>query len=86
MTWAVGQQLPAFQKLVLLMLANRTNSDTGQCNPSHERLAADCGMHKDSVKRAIKELEEKGLLEIQHRFQEGISLPNQYLLKIGGGG
>lgn len=86
MTWAVGQQLPAFQKLVLLMLANRTNSDTGQCNPSHERLAADCGMHKDSVTRAIKELEEKGLLEIQHRFQEGISLPNQYLLKIGGGG
>jgi DNA-binding transcriptional MocR family regulator len=86
MTWAVEQQLPALQKLVLLMLANRTNSDTGQCNPSHDRLAADCGMHKDSVKRAIAVLADKGLLEIQHRSQEGISLPNQYLLKMGGVG
>jgi DNA-binding transcriptional MocR family regulator len=83
MTWAVEQELPALQKLVLLMLANCSNHHTGQCNPSHERLAKECGMSKDSVKRAISELAEKGLLDIRRLTKDGVNLPNQYSLKVG---
>lgn len=83
MTWAVEQDLPALQKLVLLMLANCSNHHTGQCNPSHDRLAKECGMSKDSVKRAISELAEKGYLEIQRKVKDGVNLPNQYNIKVG---
>ncbi|PXX15871.1 ArsR family transcriptional regulator [Paraburkholderia tropica] len=83
MTWAVEQDLPALQKLVLLMLANRTNPDTGRCDPSHDKLSADCGMSKDSVKRAIAELADKGLLDIRRQAQNGVNLPNQYTLRVG---
>lgn len=83
MTWAVEQELPALQKLVLLMLANCSNHHTGQCNPSHERLAKECGMSRDSVKRAIAELSEKGLLEIHRKTKDGVNLPNQYVLRVG---
>ncbi|MFT4068949.1 helix-turn-helix domain-containing protein [Paraburkholderia sp.] len=83
MTWAVEQELPALQKLVLLMLANCTNQHTGRCDPSHERLAKECGMSRDSVKRAISELAEKGLVEIRRQANNGVNLPNQYTLRVG---
>lgn len=85
MTWAVEQELPALQKLVLLMLANYCNHHTGQCNPSYDRLASECGMSKTSVRDAIKALNEKGILEIEHRSIDGVSLPNQYRLMISQG-
>lgn len=86
MAWATRQKLPVMQKIVLLMLANRTNHDTGRCDPSHERLADDCGMSKDSVKRAITELSEKNLVQVVHRTQDGVCLPNHYLLNLEGVG
>jgi biotin operon repressor len=82
MTWAVEQELPALQKLVLLMLANCSNHHTGQCNPSHERLAKECGMSRTSVKDAIRALSEKGLVEIVHIVHDGVNLPNQYKLLV----
>ncbi|WP_081078551.1 helix-turn-helix domain-containing protein [Burkholderia territorii] len=83
MTWAVEQELPALQKLVLLMLANCCNAHTGRCDPSHDRLAKECGMSRDSVRRAIAELEKCGLIEIRRQTQNGVNLPNQYLLRVG---
>ena len=80
MTWATEQDVPAMQKIVLLMLANRTNDDTGQCNPSHEKLASDCGMSVRACKDQLSRLEAAGLLTIIRRQKEGVSLPNQYVL------
>lgn len=80
MTWAVRQELPALQKLVLLMLANRTNPDTGRCDPSHERLATDCGMSKTAVKNALSSLRDAGKIEVIHRSADGVNLPNHYRL------
>lgn len=82
MTWAVKQDLPAREKLVLLMLANRTNPDTGQCNPSMDRLAIDCGMSKASVKRAIRTLEARSLLRVRHNRSGAVNLPNHYELAM----
>ncbi|MEA9906096.1 helix-turn-helix domain-containing protein [Xanthomonas campestris pv. raphani] len=83
LTWAVQQQLPVQQKMVLLMLANRTNPDHGRCDPTHQKLATDCGMSPESVKRSIRALAERGLLTIRRRWDGDVSLPNQYDLHIG---
>lgn len=80
MAWAVEQKLPATKKIVLLMLANRTNSDTGKCVPKIKTLAEDCGLSESATKSALKELAELGLVKVHQRFYEGQQLPNQYEL------
>jgi hypothetical protein len=87
MTWAVEQKTEnAGQKLVLLMLANHTNGHTGQCNPSHRLLAEECCMGVSTLKNHLVRLEELGFIKVQHRFNDGVSLPNQYFLKVEGVG
>lgn len=80
MTWAIGHKIPALQKLVLLMLANRSNHETGKCIPKIKTLAEECGTSERSVQRAIQELDDAGLLKIVHRSHEGVRLSNQYNL------
>ena len=82
MTWAVEQKLPALQKLVLLMLANRTNHETGVCIPRIKTLAEECGMSVRSCQAAIKSLVDLGMLRIQARFNDGTQLSNQYQLML----
>ncbi len=82
MTWAVEQPLKALDKLVLIMLANYANHHTGQCNPSHDRLANECGMSRSALKAAIARLEELQLIWVEPRSADGVSLPNQYHLAI----
>ena len=87
MTWAVNQKCAnAGQKLVLLMLANCCNGHTGQCNPSHKRLAEECCMGVSTLKSHLSALEESGLIEVIHKAIDGVSLPNQYMLKLEGVG
>lgn len=85
MTWAVEQQTKnSGQKLVLLLLADHSNGDTGQCNPSHKRLAERCCMGLSTLKNHISELEACGFLSVVHKSVDGASLPNQYVLNIDG--
>ena len=87
MAWAIDQRCSsAGQKLVLLMLANHANGHTGQCNPSHKRLAEECSMGVSTLKAHIAALESAGLLQIVHRANDGVSLPNQYALNADGVG
>ncbi|MGB4497232.1 MAG: helix-turn-helix domain-containing protein [Methylococcaceae bacterium] len=87
MTWAALQPCKnAAQKLVLLMLANHANGHTGQCNPSHSRLAQECCMSVSSLKVQIKALEQAGYLHIIRKTKDGVNLPNQYTLNITAGG
>lgn len=80
MAWAVKQKVPAMEKVVLLLLADRTNGDDGRCFPSHKKLAEDCGMSERSLRDQLKKLAERGLIEIVQRVNEGVNLPNQYNL------
>jgi hypothetical protein len=83
MAWAVDQKCAsAGQKLVLLMLANYSNGHTGQCNPSHKRLAEDCSMGVSTLRRSIDGLQADGFLTVIHKSSEGVSLPNQYRLAL----
>lgn len=85
LSWAVRQRLPSTQKLVLLMLAERHNKDSGQCNPSLELLAEDCGLSRRSVIDQIAKLQTAGYLTVRHRANEGLRLPSQYVLHMGFG-
>ncbi len=83
MTWAVEKELPAMQKIVLLMMANRTNHDTGLCFPSHDRLAVECGMSKRSIVYQIEKLESAELLSvIRSTNNKGGNNPNRYKLNL----
>jgi hypothetical protein len=86
MSWATEQELPAMQKIVLLMLANRTNHDTGLCFPSHDTLTKECGMSKRSVVYQIEKLEEAKLLTvIRSTNAKGEKNANRYKLNLKGG-
>jgi len=83
MTWATEQELPAMQKIVLLMMANRTNHDTGLCFPSHDLLAKECGMAKRSLIDQINKLESAGLIEVMRSANEkGMKNVNRYRLNL----
>lgn len=82
LSWAVRQKLPSTQKLVLLMLAERHNKDSGQCNPSLELLADDCGLSRRSVIDQIAKLQEAGYLTVRHRARDNVKLPSQYVLHL----
>lgn len=82
MAWAVEQRLPATKKIVLLMLANRSNSDTGKCVPKIKTLAEDCGLSESACKASLKDLADLGFITVIPRFYEGQQLPNQYQLNI----
>lgn len=84
MAWAVQQELPMREKMVLLMLANYASNERGDCYPSISVLAKDCGAGKDTIIRAIKTLEDDGYLTIKRRQQEGVNLPNTYTLNMQG--
>lgn len=87
MSWAVEQKCEsAGQKLVLIMLANYCNSHTGQCNPSHQRLADECSMGVSTLKNHLSRLAELGVIRIERSVQHGVNLPNQYWLMPGGVG
>ena len=83
MAWAVKQVLPSREKLVLLMAANYAD-EYGKCWPSNARMMQDTGLTKNTITAAFKELEARGLLRIQHRSIEGVSLSNMYHLNVGG--
>lgn len=82
MTWAIGHKLPSHQKLVLLLLANRCNHESGMCIPKVKNLAEECGMSERTVQRACQDLEAAGLLKIVRRTHEGVQLSNQYNLHL----
>lgn len=83
MAWASKQQTGSHaRKLILLMLANHSNGHTGQCNPSHKRMAFECEMSQSTVRKHITDLAELGFLTIVPKFVDGVQLPNQYVLNI----
>ncbi len=82
MAWASKQKTGSgTRKLILLMLADRVG-DNNKCYPSQKRLAEDCELSLDTIKRSIKQLEKDGFLKVIHRTKEGVKLPNVYLLGV----
>lgn len=86
--WAYEQETGNItRKAVLLALANRANHDTGRCDPSVTRIAKEIEASPSTVKKALKELAEMGLIEIVRRKREdGSDRSNAYRFPAAGGG
>lgn len=78
--WALEQSTGSVtRKAVLLCLANRTNSDTGLCCPSINRVAQETELHRATVIRALSDLETAGLIQKVERYREnGANTSNEY--------
>lgn len=83
MTWALAQPLKAPSKLVLLLLAYRTNPDTETADATIDNLARECGMSRSGLKLAIGKLADAGLVEVlERKIAGGKNLPNLYRLNF----
>ena len=66
MDFAISQRrdISATAKVVYAVLKCFENDETGRCNPTQTMIAADAGAGIASVKRAIKQLVEVGIIEV----------------------
>jgi hypothetical protein len=62
------------------LLRHHRNAATGQCNPSRKRLAGLLRCSKDSVDRALRELEEIRAVKVKRDSGLGNYEPNTYTL------
>lgn len=70
-------------KIVLYWLSDHHNSETGECFPSHKRLAELCEMTDRSVRNHLEELQNLGLIKIVERKRDnGSQTSNSYLLQL----
>lgn len=60
-SWALNQELPAYEKITLVVLSNYSD-ETGLCWPGNKRLADDCGMSMPQARKMVASLEKRGLL------------------------
>jgi DNA-binding transcriptional regulator YhcF (GntR family) len=80
--WAFTQILSAQDKLVLLVIANRTNVKTGECFPSMGHMAKDCGLSRRSILRSVAKLEELNLIHVEPRFMTGSKGKRSHIYRI----
>lgn len=81
--WAKDQRgLPSSEKFVLIMIADHYNDEWHRAWPSHATLGEETGLSVPTVKRAIRALASRGLLQVEAwQLNEGGGwLSNRYLL------
>jgi len=87
---AIDLDLSPSDKLILILLANNANDETGDCFPSQTYLAKRSGLSLSTVNRIIKRLETVSLIDVIPQYRDdGGRRSNRYRLNmndIGGGG
>ena len=81
--WASGiYEISPREKAVLMCLADRHNPKQGYAWPSHASIARDTSFSVSTVKRAIKDLELKGLVISARQFdkEEHKAVTSRYYL------
>jgi hypothetical protein len=68
--WAWQQQITATQKIVLLSLADRADENF-YCFPSTKRLEADTCLYRETIFKAIKDMESLGLISVTRELGIG---------------
>ena len=62
---------PLGTRMVAMALAYHMNEQSGEAWPSHGTLAAECGIHRDSVRHALKQLVRDGVLQVAAKGSGG---------------
>lgn len=73
------------RKLVLIKLADNAN-DQGECWPSYQHIADQCEIDRSTVRKHIKQLQQQGLLRVEHRLGVLGNSSNLYRLTLNGVG
>lgn len=81
------RKLTAAASLVLLVLANRHNQETGRCDPSLAMIAEDAGLSERAVRNGLRQLEKEKLISTIHRTvrtgKGKRNLRNRYRIRRG---
>jgi len=67
---SIQLELPTSEKLILLLLANSANDETGECFPSQKYLSKKSGLARETVNRLIRKLQKKGHVAIRHKYRD----------------
>lgn len=82
MLWASNLEVPASTKLVAMIMGDHANT-RNECWPSKAKLAKRCSLSKGTVSRALKDLADWGLIEVEAREHEsGKPRSNKYTLRL----
>ncbi len=74
------EEIPSRAKTVYMYLQDRSNAQ-GECWPSIKTIAKDTSMSVSTVKRAIVDLIQCGLIKKKYRYREnGGNTSNRYFL------
>ena len=79
--WAWTQSLKPLDKMVLLNLADRANTDF-ECWPSMQSIAEDCGLCRKSVCNSIAKLEKDKLIFVERRMTSHGKSSNVYTISM----
>ena len=76
--------LKPMPRLLLALLCDFQNAETGQCNPSQRTLANGLGVSISTVNKHLKALEMKGVIVRIRRTSEkhGGCLSTQYIIRL----
>jgi len=61
--------LPAYEQITFIWLFHHANAE-GVCFPSINTLAEECGISRDSIKRSLKSLEDRGYIGREERKRD----------------
>ena len=67
---ALDLDLTTSEKMILVLLSDNANDETGECWPSQKYLANRAGMSRQNVNLIINRLREKGHISFEHRKGE----------------
>lgn len=75
---ALDLDLTTSEKMILILLSDNANDETGECWPSQKYLANRAGMSRQNVNLIINKLREKGHISFEHRKGENGQRSNMY--------
>ena len=80
--WAISEEITetTAEKMVLVILADCHNAETGRCDPSHEFIATRARMSRRTVIRVIERLKKLGLMSSVKRSKGGLKTTSSYSL------
>jgi len=73
-------QVTSVEKFVIMALNEHADADGGNCFPSTTTLAEETILSRQTVSKALKSLEAKGLIKVTPRFRNNAQVSNNYKL------
>lgn len=80
--WLVESSTISLHDYAVLIVLMKHARSTGQCHPGFATIAAQARVSRDTVMRALRSLESRGLISVERRRVGRKNLPNRYTLHV----